>query len=142
MLKKKYGYVAYLPISSWLLQREKLSFQFEFSLKLEPLSISKVSKYLQNKIRIILINILINHSYSQHDNAVIILTAMPGLQKSVICCMPHSSTQSNCKQDINNSVCFLSYIQRKLAKYHSVAFERKMNTVNFDQINAHGVYLL
>ena len=45
-------------------------------------------------------------------------------------------------QELNNSVCFLSYIQRKLAKNHSVAFERKMNTVNFDPINVHGVYLL
>ena len=74
--------------------------------------------------------ILINHSQSTWYNAVIILTAMPGLQKSVICCMPHASTQSNCMQELNNSVCFLSYIQHKLAKNHSVAFERKMNSVN------------
>ena len=51
---------------------------------------------------------------------------MPGLQKSVICCMPHASTQSNCMQELNNSVCFLSYIQHKLAKKHSVAFEGKI----------------
>ena len=51
--------------------------------------------------------ILINHSQSTWYNAVIILTAMPGLQKSVICCMPHASKQSNCMQELNNSVCFL-----------------------------------